>query len=135
MENKCSGFFAIKSGFDAIKCHHKSGLHFRAELALNSAKNIHNSAIAIHMDAEQEFKNNRAGLKSIFESIWFCGHQNIPMRGDGDEIATANFYCLVALIGKFNPDMKNIWFLRTKSSFSLLRSRTKCSGTYLMATT
>ena len=44
-KNKCSGFVAFKSGLDAIKCHHKSGLHFRAEFALNSAKNIHSSAI------------------------------------------------------------------------------------------
>ena len=65
-KNTCSGFVAFKSGLDAIKCHHKSDLHFRAEFALNPAKNIHKVAISMHMDAEQEFNDNRTGLKSIF---------------------------------------------------------------------
>ena len=110
-ENKCSGFVAFKSGLDAIKCHYKSGLHFRAQFAFDCAKNIHNNAIAIHMDAEQEFKIKRACLKSIFESIRFCGHHGIPMCGYRDENATANFDCLVALIGSLILMWKNIWVL------------------------
>ena len=112
-----SGFVAFKSVLDAIKCHHKSGLHFRAEFALNSAQNIHNSAIAIHMDAEQEFSANRAGHKSIFESIMFCGHQGIPMRGYRDENVTANFNCLLTLIGKFNPDVEKYLGSENKVKF------------------
>ena len=70
------------------------------------------------MDAKQEFKINRADLKSIFESIRFCGHQGIPIRGHRDENATANFNCLVALIGKFNPDVEKYFGSENKVSLS-----------------
>ena len=69
------------------------------------------------MDAEQEFNTNRAGLKSIFESVRFCGHQGIPMRGHRDENVTANFNCLLALIGKFNPDVEKYFRSENKVKF------------------
>ena len=69
------------------------------------------------MDAEQEFNINRNGLKSIFESIRFCGHQGIIMRGHRDENVTANFNCLLALIGKFNPDVEKYLGSENKAKF------------------
>ena len=45
---------------------------------------------------------NRMGHRAVFESIRLCGHQGLALRGHRDENNTANFNCIVNLIGKFN---------------------------------
>ena len=69
---------SVAWGLNAIRCPYKCGLRFRAEFALNSAKNLHNSAISLLVDAEKESKINKVVLKSIFDSIMFSGTKVFP---------------------------------------------------------
>ena len=79
-----------------------SGLHFRAEFALNFDKN-HKSAIRYTWMSSRSSKlsDPSAGLY-----IRVCGLSGIPMRFHRDENNTANFNFLVVLIGKFNTEVE-----------------------------
>ena len=102
-KNKDAGFDNIKKGREGIRKHADSAIHRSSESVLNTSRNLSAHRILADKSVKEEFSANKSGLKAIFENVRFCVQQGIALRGHRNEEYTANFHCLMNLIGKFDP--------------------------------
>ena len=113
--NKDEGFQTFKKDKESIKKHNESRIHRNAESALRSAWKLAEHRVTVDNTIKEESLVNRTALRAIFENVRLCGQQGMALRGHRDEEYTANFNCLMNLIGKF--DSKVSKYLSSSAKF------------------